>query len=94
MRWLLFFLNILDLTEPELVGHCLALVMAETTTSILSFTFYELARNPHCQQLAYEEIIQVLDESDNQFSYEALLKMNYLNSVLLGILDRNIYLCI
>lgn len=75
-------------TDTELAGHMLTVFFEgfETSSSVLGFTLYELARHPECQQKAYEEIKNVLDAHDNIITYEVLQKMTYLESVVYGTL--------
>lgn len=70
-----------------LAGHSLVVFIEgfETSSTVLAFVLYELARNPECQERAYEEIKKVLEKHDNNLSYEILQEMTYLESVLSGI---------
>ncbi len=55
----------------------------ESSAVAVSFALYELARNPHCQEEAYEEIARILCQYDGKLTYGAVREMNYLESVLL-----------
>lgn len=55
----------------------------ETSAVTLSYALYELARNPHCQEEAYEEVTRLLTKYHGQLTYEAVQEMNYIESVLL-----------
>jgi len=70
-------------TDVELAGHALSVFFEgfETSSTVLSFTLYELARRPDCQQRVYEEIMEVLEAHDKELTYEILLEMTYLESV-------------
>lgn len=50
----------------------------------MSTLFYELAHNVDIQERVHQEIVEVLDKFDNQFSYEALQDMNYLVCAIYG----------
>ncbi|GAB0099406.1 hypothetical protein DMENIID0001_152620 [Sergentomyia squamirostris] len=50
----------------------------ETSSSVMSFCLYELAKLPDLQDKVYQEIKQVLDENNGEYSYESLKKMKSL----------------
>ncbi|XP_065214987.1 probable cytochrome P450 6a23 [Planococcus citri] len=54
----------------------------ETSSSTLSFMLLELAQNQHVQDKLRDEIIQVLENNDNEFTYEAMKQMKYLDMVI------------
>lgn len=54
----------------------------ETSSSVLAFAIYEMARNPEIQERLYEEINEVLARHDNQFTFEALQEMEYLECII------------
>lgn len=56
----------------------------ETSSSTQTFAVYELAKNPHCQQKLREEIKRVLAKYDNEITYDAVMEMKYLESVIDG----------
>uniref|UniRef100_A0A182YJX2 Uncharacterized protein n=1 Tax=Anopheles stephensi TaxID=30069 RepID=A0A182YJX2_ANOST len=55
----------------------------DTTTSGISFTIYELARNPDVQERVYEEIVAVLgkDHKTAELTYQNLQEFKYLDLV-------------
>lgn len=55
---------------------------AETANLILSYVFYELAVNPRCQQKLHDDIFELVNLYDEQFTYEALEDMVYLDAIL------------
>lgn len=84
-NWTLY--TFLDATEEELAGHALSLFLEgyETSSQVLAFVFYELARNPDVQQRLYEEVLTVHGgKHDNKLTYEALQDMPYLDGVVQG----------
>ena len=56
----------------------------ESSSSIISFSLYELALNPEVQNRVREEIKEVLKEHNNQVTYEAIPEMKYLDMVVNG----------
>lgn len=54
----------------------------ETSSSVLGFAIYEMARNPDIQERLYEEISDVLAKYDGDFTFEALQEMEYLDNVI------------
>jgi hypothetical protein len=71
------------LTEDEIVAQGWVFMIAgyETTATTLSFCSYELALNPECQEKLFEEINSAID-SNGEISYETLVKLPYLDSVI------------
>lgn len=69
--------------ETILAGYCLAVYFdgTETSGTALSYTLYELARNPRCQVALHEEIVRTIAKHDGQITYEAIQEMTYLNGV-------------
>lgn len=54
----------------------------ETSSSVLAFAVYELARNPDIQERLYEEIADVLAKYNGEFTFQALQEMVYLDNVI------------
>lgn len=75
----------IDYDDTFLAGHSLSLFVdgTETSAAALSYTFYELARNPHCQDILYDEVVQTFAKCNGQLTYEALQEMTYTEGVLL-----------
>lgn len=56
----------------------------ETSSITLTFTFFELSRNPEVQKKAQEEIDAVLSKHDGKLTYEILQEMTYLDMIVSG----------
>ncbi|XP_073974530.1 cytochrome P450 6a2-like isoform X1 [Rhodnius prolixus] len=52
-----------------------------TTALTLTFCLYELSVNQDIQKKVYEEIIEVLEKHEGQFTYQAIKEMKYLNQI-------------
>ncbi|XP_055306358.1 uncharacterized protein LOC129570685 [Sitodiplosis mosellana] len=72
-------------SDDEIVAQCFVFFVAgfESSSTLLSFTSYELAANPDIQQKLYEEIIGTDQElGGKRITYDALQKMKYLDQVI------------
>lgn len=54
----------------------------ETSSTLISFTWYELALNPEIQERLRAEIKEWLSKSDGKLSYEMIFGMQYLDQVI------------
>ena len=74
------------ITLEELSAEAYAFFLGgfETSSTALAFAIYELAKNPHIQQRAREEINTVLEKHNDDFNYEAMLEMTYLKQIING----------
>ncbi|XP_065080063.1 probable cytochrome P450 6a14 [Ochlerotatus camptorhynchus] len=72
------------LTMNELAAQCFVFFAAgfETSSTTMNFCLYELALAEDIQDRLREEINEVLGENDGQLTYDALMKMDYLDRVL------------
>lgn len=66
----------------DIVGHATTFLFDgyETSAIVFSFTLFYLALNPDAQEKLRNEINNVLEENDGQFTYESLTQMAYLNA--------------
>nr|QTC11278.1 cytochrome P450 6PX1 [Phenacoccus solenopsis] len=73
-----------ELTDGLLTAQCFVFFVAgyETSSGTLTFALYELAKNQDIQTKLRQEIDTVLEESNNEFTYEAIQKMTYLDQVI------------
>lgn len=78
--------KITDGSDVELAGHALNLFVDgfETSSQVMAFGLYELAKNPHIQEQVHREIVEVLAKHDNKLTYESLQDMPYLDNVVYG----------
>lgn len=83
-QMLLNSVNKYDIDDVELVGYALTMFVEgyETSSSVLGFAIYEMARNPDIQERLYEEISDVLAKYNGICTFEALQEMEYLDNVI------------
>ncbi|XP_025095312.1 putative cytochrome P450 CYP13A4 [Pomacea canaliculata] len=72
-----------SLTESEVIAHSLLFLLAgyETTSSTLSYIFYELALHPHVQDRMRQEVVDVL-EDDEEPTYDNIRNLTYMDMVI------------
>ncbi|KAB7505718.1 Cytochrome P450 9e2, partial [Armadillidium nasatum] len=77
-----FGVNIL--TELVITAQCVLFYIAgyDTTATTLSFVSYCLALHPKIQQKLLEEIDQVLQDCDNDITFEMIQNMTYLDMLI------------
>ena len=56
----------------------------ETSSSTMTFAFYELALHPEIQERARQEIEEVLSRHDGEFTYEASMELTYVDQIIHG----------
>ncbi|XP_059619104.1 uncharacterized protein LOC132263385 [Phlebotomus argentipes] len=80
-----------NLSVDQITGHAISFFVDgyESSSTVLSFVLWEVGRNPDVQKKLHEEIVKVLEKHDNQFSYEALSEMKYLDMVIQETLRLN-----
>lgn len=73
-----------NLTVNQIVAQSFIFFLAgyETTATTLTFCLYELANHLDIQTKARNEIQEVLEKHNGEFSYEAISSMTYLDQVL------------
>ncbi|XP_065215014.1 probable cytochrome P450 6a23 [Planococcus citri] len=76
--------NNVDVTIEIITAQCYLFFVGgfEQPSSTLSFMLLELARNQHIQDKLREEIVKVLENNNNEFTYEAMKQMKYLDMVI------------
>ncbi|XP_043848125.1 cytochrome P450 3A24-like [Dromiciops gliroides] len=72
-----------ELSDEEILAQCIIFLFAgyETTSSVLSFLFYNLATHPEIQEKLQQEIDTVLPNKE-AVTYDALVQMDYLDMVM------------
>lgn len=67
-----------------MAGYALTLFVEgyETSSSVLGFAIYEMAKNPSIQQQLFEEITDVLAKYNNELTFDALQEMHYLDNII------------
>ncbi|KAI2474114.1 cytochrome P450 9e2 isoform X2 [Diabrotica virgifera virgifera] len=70
-----------EITNIDITAQALIFFLAgfETVASTMCFVGYELAANQDYQERLREEIMETLDQCHGSLSYEALLKMKYMD---------------
>uniref|UniRef100_A0AAT9UTG8 Cytochrome P450 6PV1 short isoform n=1 Tax=Maconellicoccus hirsutus TaxID=177089 RepID=A0AAT9UTG8_MACHI len=75
-----------DITYASIAAECWFFFFAgfEASSSALSMTLYELARNPEIQRKVREEVDRVVEKYDGEITYDALQEMTYMEMVIYG----------
>lgn len=73
-----------NLTYDQVAGHAMSFFVDgyETSSSVLAFALWQVARHRDIQDKLHGEIVTVLDKYENTFSYEAINEMEYLDLVI------------
>ncbi|KAB0802340.1 hypothetical protein PPYR_04526 [Photinus pyralis] len=68
------------LTETNVTAHSIVFFMAgyDTSASTIAFCLYELSLDLDIQAKARREVVQILDEHNQEFCYEVVNKMGYI----------------
>ncbi|KAK4874004.1 hypothetical protein RN001_013364 [Aquatica leii] len=74
----------LDLSEEDIASQALLFIFGgfETSSSLLTFTAYELAVNPKIQERLQKEIDDTLNYCNGKLTYEVLHKMKYMDMLI------------
>ena len=74
------------LTMDEVASQCLVFFAAgfETSSTLMSFALYELAKHQDIQEKLRAEINSVLDKHEKKITYDSIQDMKYLNQVVDG----------
>ena len=72
------------LTDDELVANILTLLLAgeDTTSNMLAWTLYYLAKNPHLQQQVIDEVSQVCNGDIETLDLAALEQFEFIEAIL------------
>lgn len=73
-----------NLTVNQIIAQSFIFFLAgyETTATTLTFCLYELANNEDIQTRARNEVKEVLEKHNGEFSYEAISEMTYIDQIL------------
>lgn len=75
------------LTDVDIAAQAMIFFFAgfDSVSTLLCFMAYELVVNPDVQKRLQEEIDDTLRECNGKLTYEALLKMKYMDMIICGI---------
>lgn len=78
------------MTFNELAAQVFLFFIAgfETSSSTMTFAFYELAMNPDVQEKARAEVDDVLNRYGGEWSYDAVMELTYIDQIIHGLLIR------
>ncbi|XP_049307459.1 probable cytochrome P450 6a21 isoform X3 [Bactrocera dorsalis] len=74
----------MNITVEELAAQAFVFMVAgfETSSTTMGFALYELAQREDLQQRARQEVVEVLQKHNGEFTYECMNEMVYLNQVI------------
>lgn len=74
------------MTFNELAAQVFLFFIAgfETSSSTVTFAFYELALNPDIQERAREEVRDAMQRHGGALSYEAAMELKYIDQIING----------
>lgn len=86
MQWLLNGMEQDRMDESEAISHAFSFFIEgfETSSGVMSISLYALAKNEDVQSKLRGEMKEVLERHDNQFTFDALQEMDYLDGVVSG----------
>lgn len=81
-----------QLTDDDITAQALIFFLAgfEITATIMCLVSHELAIHPQIQERLQKEVDNVMETSKGQITYDDLMRMKYLDMVVLGILTHKI----
>lgn len=84
----------MELTMDEAAAQAFIFFLAgfETTSTTISFALFEMTLNGDIQNRARKEVMDVLRRHDGNLSYEAVMELHYVETVVLGWLFFSCYL--
>lgn len=73
-------------SDDEVVAGCVTFFFEahETITTVLSHVLYNLALNESVQKKSQQEIEQAYERNKREWTFEAIMALPYLDSVILG----------
>lgn len=76
-----------ELTDVDIAAQAMIFFFAgfDSVSTLMYFMGYELVVNPDVQKRLQEEIDETLRECNGKLTYEALMKMEYMDMVVCGI---------
>uniref|UniRef100_A0AAT9UTS4 Cytochrome P450 6PZ17 n=1 Tax=Maconellicoccus hirsutus TaxID=177089 RepID=A0AAT9UTS4_MACHI len=74
----------IEMTDELMTAQCFAYFIGSfaTSSSALSYMLLELAQNQHIQDKLRNEIITVLENNNNELTYEAMKQLKYMDMVI------------
>lgn len=86
LQWLLNGMENEKMDEKEAISHAFSFFIEgfETSSGVMALALYSLAKNIDIQQRLHEEVRDVLERHGNEFSFDALQSMTYLECVVMG----------
>ncbi|XP_035789952.1 cytochrome P450 6a2-like isoform X2 [Anopheles albimanus] len=85
LQSLLSNINKHNASQTEVTAHALTIFLEgfETSSVVLGFALYRLAKSPEIQEKLFEEVTKVLTANDGQLSYDVMQQMDYLDWVIM-----------
>ena len=82
-----------ELTDVDITAQAMIFFLAgfETVSVLMCFMCHELALHPDIQEKLQKEVDETRSECDGKLTYEALMKMKYMDMVISGTVT---YLCL
>ncbi|XP_969948.1 cytochrome P450 6a2 [Tribolium castaneum] len=73
-----------EITLDEIIAQCFIFFLAgfETSSTTMTFTLYELAKNHQIQDKLRQEIMTILTKYHGEITYDAISEMKYLDQVI------------